>query len=656
MATSDNIQSVSLVSELSADFLTYSTAIFNRALPDVVDGLKVAQRRVLISLHDLRLWPDSPYCKVTRVEGHTLGTYHPQGGCAGTIINLGQESALRYTLTGIHGNAGGSIQTGPYIGQMVSDDSPAAPRYLEVRATDFCQQIYLNEIRKGLGEWRDNYDGTRSEPVRIVPALPALLLNGSVGIASGYACSHVPWNLRDVINATTALIRNPKLTDTALAGKFSNPPEPPAGGRVVRDEGVRSALLTGRGQITTYGAWETEDRLAWGKRSVRPALIVTRLASGSSEKFLERVRDLADSDKLPGLLDAADHSSRDGIRIVLVTKTVEDRDRLLGALIHNGTGLKHVHSVNATAVGCDGKPRTVGVREAIRTWYGARVTYLAESHREEASRLRKELDRLTATLAVLNDLDRFIKTVRNAKDKPDAVAKVAKLWKLTEELARHVVSIPISTLIGTEKADIVRCHTDLSGRITRLETLSVPGPALDEHICAQIASLRPLCGPARAVWMDGDVPAQTVVTKASTERDKMAEEVKTLGISMRAFNQWLRDNTGKGKLADRWAEYKLDHVHRLQMTTRDGKKQRKEELAQIRTEMEGRGLPQRGQYGWNAFVAKYGTCRIDVIRANVDRWIESLPKRPRAPADPNQSKSKSTRAGRGGGVKAARRK
>jgi DNA gyrase subunit A len=650
---SDRTEPVSIVSELSSDFLAYSTAIFNRALPDVVDGLKVAQRRVLLSLHDLRLRPDSQYCKVTRVEGHTLGSYHPQGGCAGTIINLGQESAQRYTLTAIHGNAGGSIQTGEFIGQMVSDDSSAAPRYLEVRATQFAEQIYLQQIRPGIGEWRDNYDGTRSEPVRVVPALPALLLTGSVGIASGYACSHVPWNLRDVVSATTAWIRNPKITDAALAGKFTNPPEPPAGGRVVRDEGVRSALLTGRGQITTYGEWQTDDRLAWGKRSVRPALIVTRLASGSSEKFLDRVRDLADADKLPGLLDAADHSSRDGIRIVLVTKTVEDRDRLLSTLIYNGTGLKHVHSVNATAVGCDGKPATIGARDAISAWYGARVSYLAESNRAEADRLRIDLERLSATLAVLTDLDKFLKTIRTAKDKPDAVAKVARMWKLTPELARYVVGVPVSALINTERDDIVQRHADLSSRISGLELLSRPGPELNDHICAEIASLRGLCGPARAVWMTDNVPVQTATVKPSTDRERMAEEAKSLGISTRTFNQWVRDNTGTGKLAERWSEYKLDHVHRLQMTTRDGKKQRKEELARIRTEMEGRGLPKRGQYAWNAFIAKYGACRIDMIRANIDGWMESLP---RASANPNQSKSKPARAGRGGGVKKARGK
>jgi len=649
----NNTQLVSIEAELSADFLAYSTAIYNRALPDIVDGLKVAQRRVLLSLHDLRLWPDSPYCKVTRVEGHTLGTYHPQGGCSGTIINLGQESSLRYTLTAIHGNAGGSIQTGNFIGQMVSDDSPAAPRYLEVKATNFCQRVYLSEIRKGLGEWRDNYDGSRSEPTRIIPALPSLLLTGAVGIASGYACSHVPWNLRDVVNATIALIRTPGMTDAALVAKFTNPPEPPAGGRVVCDGGVRSALLTGRGQITVYGEWEIDDSLAWGKRSTRPALIVTRLASGSSEKFLERVRDFADAEKLPGLLDAADHSSRDGVRIVLVTKTVEDRDRLLGVLVHNGTGLKHTLSVNATAVGCDGKPRTVGVRESIRTWYEARVGYLTESNRSELNRLSIDSDRMVAILSVLNDLDNFISTVRGAKDKSDAVEKVSEVWGISADLAKYVINIPISTLINTEREDIQDRHDKLSDEIDNLTTLCTPGPALDTHICSELASLRGLCGPARSVWMGGDVPAHQQSVKPPTEREKMAEEAKALGISARVLDQWIRDNTGTGKLFDKWQEYKLEYDHRIQMTTRDGKKQRRIELDKIRADMEGRGLPRRGQYAWNAFLSQYESCRMDTIRDKVVEWLLKLPPPRNAHTNPDQPKSATPRTRRSRGSEEA---
>jgi DNA gyrase subunit A len=529
---------------------------------------------------------------------------------------------------------------------MVSDDSPAAPRYLEVRATPFCQKLYLDEIRKGLGEWRENYDGTNTEPIRIVPSLPALLLTGSVGIASGYACNHIPWNLRDVVSATTALIKNPKITDAALASKFSNPPEPPAGGRVVRDEGVRSALLTGKGQVVVYGSWELEDSLSWGKRSTRAAIIVTRLASGSSEKFLGRVRELADAEKLPGLLDAADYSSRDGIRIVLVAKTVEDRNRLLGTLIHNGTGLRHTHSVNATAVGCDGKPRTVGVRESIRTWYESRVAYLIESNKSAVNLLRTDTDRLQATLAILKDLDKFLKTVRSAKDKPDAVVKVSGIWKISPDLARYVIGIPVSTLISTEEQDILNRHTKLSGEIDNLTKLCTLGPALDAHICSEIASLRGLCGPARAVWMEDDVPTQQQPVRALTERDRMVVEAKSLGISSKVVNQWIRDNTGSGKLSEKWSEYKLEHLHRLQMTTREGKKQRKLELDKIRAEAEKKGLPRRGQYAWNAFISTCPTSRIDVIRARVGEWLSKLPKptSSRAQSDPGKSKPSTPRA------------
>jgi Type IIA topoisomerase (DNA gyrase/topo II, topoisomerase IV), A subunit len=219
---------------------------------------------------------------------------------------------MRYVLTDIHGNAGGSIQTGEYAGQMVSEDPPAAPRYLEVRATEVAEKLYMDEVVRGLGDWRPNYDGTSSELVRYVPKLPALLLTGAQGIASGYACHYVPYNLRDVVAATKAWIKRKDISDKSLLAKFSHPPELPQGGRVVKDDGLANALREGKGSITVLGEWETQDDMRWGKRSTRPALVITRLANGSSEKFLEKVRALAEEDKLPGLLDAADHLAARG--------------------------------------------------------------------------------------------------------------------------------------------------------------------------------------------------------------------------------------------------------------------------------------------------------------------------------------------------------
>jgi DNA gyrase subunit A len=642
--------SCSLTSELITDFLSYTVAIYNRALPHVVDGLKVAQRRVLVGMWDLDLRSDGRFVKVSRLDGTVLSRYHPHGSSASTAITMGQESSMRYTLSRVHGNVGGGVQDGPAIGQMVSEDSPAAARYLEIKSTHLAESLYLDQIRAGIGEWEDNYDGTCQEPSFIVPPLPVLLLTGAQGIASGYACHHIPYNMRDVINSTCAWIKNKNITSAQFLSRFTNPPEPPQGGRIVKNEKLMEFLRTGNGQVTSYGEWEKDDKLSWGKRSTRPALVVTRLAYGSSEKFLERVRDLADADKLPGLLDAADYSSRDGIRIVLVTKTVTDRDNLLSVLIHSGTGLKHVYNVNSVAVGMDGKPVTVSARDAVEAWYGERVKYLVELHNHQLRKLRSEQEKYLALEKILNDLDKFLKVVREAKDKTDAVTRVGKGWKLTEAQAKYVISVPISTLIATEKREVTDKLAGLTGQVNDLLPLCVPGPSLDEYICSQITSLRPLAGPSRAVWMTGEVPDAVTVERPLTERERLIEEGDRIGISKREVNRWIKENTGTGKLSDKWEEYKAQHVHRVQMTTRAGKKQRAEELARIRADAEARGLPSRGKYAWNAFMEKNKNVRIDLIRVSIEQWLSQLPKRPHAHTDSSQpvNSTPGNRGGRGG--------
>jgi DNA gyrase subunit A len=547
----------SISSELVSDFLSYSTAIYNRSLPDIVDGLKVAQRRVICGLKDLGLTPDRPYSKVSRAEGHILGTYHPQGGCAGTIINMGQYSTMRYVLTDIHGNAGGSVQAGRSIGQMVSEDPPAAARYLEVRLTPLARELYTSQIEKGLGEWRQNYDGTRSEPVRIVPRVPGLLVTGAQGIASGYACNHLPYHLLDVISVSTAIIRNPGITDSQISSRFRHPPEPQQGGRAEKGQGFSDIIKNGKGALTYYGEWETRDDIAWGKRSKRTGIIVTRLAYGSSEKFLERVRELADADRLPGLVDAADHSGREGIEIVLVCKTRESRDQILNTLIHQATGLRHTWNVNAVAVSLDGKPVRVGVRETVMAWYGERVKYLCQKYEGEISLLREKETRLSAVLRVLDDMDRFLGIVRSGKDKDEVVDSVSKGWGFDKETSRHVIGIPISVLIRTETESVKSDCETIQSQISDLQRLCHPGADLDNHICDQMTSLRPLVGPRRSIWMTGRV-SETPEDKKPEKGlgELMREEAKSLGVSTRAFNKWLKENLGHGDIKTRWSEFK----------------------------------------------------------------------------------------------------
>lgn len=612
--------SVSITNELIGDFLSYSTAIYNRALPDIVDGLKVAQRRVLMGMSDLNLKSSSAYCKVTKLEGNVLGRYHPQGNCSSTIINMGQQCTMRYVLTDIHGNAGGSIQTGEYAGQMVSEDPPAAPRYLEVRATEVAEKLYMDEVAKGLGDWRPNYDGTSSELVRYVPKLPALLLTGAQGIASGYACHYVPYNLSDVIAATRGWIKNKGISDKSLLAKFSHPPELPQGGRVVKDDGLVNALREGRGSITVLGEWETQDDMKWGKRSTRPALVITRLANGSSEKFLEKVRSLAEEDKLPGLLDAADHSSREGVRIVLVTKTKEQRNELITTLVHGNTGLKYNHNVNCVAVGLDNRPRTVGVKEVISTWYQEREKYLISKYSGEVDKLSEKLERLLSIIKVLDNIDKFIDILRKSKDKETAIGRVSKTWKMSRDMAQYVISVPVSTLIRTEKESVERECADVKNEIDGLKPLCHTGRELDDTICAQIASLRPLGGSTRALWMTESIPKTPSRQKGLTGEEKMIEHGKEIGLSSRYVRKWLKENMGQQRIEEKWAV----HMHEVRIRSREGRKEYKQQLDLIRAEAEQGGLPKRGKNAWNAFISENKDLPIPVISAKLSEWLQKI--------------------------------
>lgn len=568
--SSSNLKSCSITSELIGDFLSYSTAVFSRALPDCVDGLKTAQRRSLLGISDLALWSSSPYCKVSRLEGHVLGRYHPNGGCANTIINLGQQSSQRYALTDIHGNCGGSIQTGPCAGQKVSADGPAAARYLEVRATPFSESLYLSQIDRGLGEWRPNYDNSSSEPVRIVPALPALLLTGSTGIAAGYAANHIPYNLSDVISATVAWIGNRKITQTKLFAKFCSPPEPPQGGRIVKNEpSMRELMETGKGQVEVYGKWEYEDKVKWGKRGHKPGIIITHLANGSSEELVDKVHDLAERGKLEGLLSVADHSSRDGIRIEMVIKDASHRDDIIRSLL-DGTGLRHIHNINATAVGIDGKPSLFGVRQAIEVWYGQRVKYLVQKHSNEIKKLESEVKKLEGVMAVISSLDKFLKVVRTSKDKKSATAQVCKIWSLNLDVAEHVLAIPVSTLIATESDKVKQRLESLRGQVAVLQRLCSGGADLDRFIIDEVKSLKSLSTQSRSEWIDERPLSRVVVTPPSTPasgRERIVAEAKALGLTTRSINKWLKENVGQG-VELRWQQYKtlLESEGTLQKT------------------------------------------------------------------------------------------
>ena len=460
---------VSINNELKNSYLTYSVSIFNRALPDVTDGLKVAQRRIILGLKDLKLRPDGQYKKVSRLEGHVLGSYHPQGGCAGTAINMGQANSFRYLLTNIHGNVGGSIQTGLSTGQSISEDSPAAARYLEVKSSEFTQNVYINEIDKESCEWRDNYDGSTQEAHRIVPSLPALLVNGGVGIAAGYACHHVSYNLSEVIKGTAAYIQNKNITDKALY-KHITGPDLPQGARILKDDGVWAAFASGHGSIKVYGKWEIKQ-VNYKKKSKRDAIVVTSLASGSSERFLDKVKAAVDAGKIDQIVYAADHSSTEGIHIELVLKAHGNPQEVIGQLLAY-TNLYDTIGVNAMAIK-KSLPEMFGVKDIIATWHESRCKALVSRYSAECERIQDRMHILDGFLTILADIDAVIKTIKSSKTRETAHNNLRKKSKLSAPQAQAVMAMPLSRLVNAERMELKREKDELQEKYDELDRKSV---------------------------------------------------------------------------------------------------------------------------------------------------------------------------------------
>jgi DNA gyrase subunit A len=621
---------VSLTGELQKSYLTYSVAIFNRALPSVVDGLKSAQRRIILGLKDLNLKPDGQYKKVSRLEGHVLGSYHPQGGCAGTAINMGQAVAFRYLLTDIHGNVGGSIQSGPSIGQSISEDAPAAARYLEVKSTPLTQRMFVEEIDKHSCSWRDNYDGSTQEVIEVVPTIPSLLINGAQGIAAGYACHHISYNLSEVIKGVTEYVKNPRITSKSLF-KFIKGPDLSNGGRILNDDAVFQAFDKGSGSLKIYGTWEVK-KVAHGKKSTRDAIIITSLASGSSERFLERLKEGVESEKIVGVIDAQDHSSRTGIEIQVILKTGANPQEVISQLLAF-TNLYDTIGVNATAIS-SGLPTIFGVKDIIAEWYVARCNALRNRYKAECNRLEDKIHILDGLLAILADIDEVVKLIRASKTKETAADKLKKRWKLSDVQVSAVLAMPLSRLVNAERLELQSQKNDLQTQVALLMGIIGDQGQMDSHIIAQVESFKEFADKRRTQIVDKSaigVEKAKTTTKSGTRKvkmpsakDRIKEEGKKLGMKRTELTKFFADNAGNTDLKAKWSQFKEDWEHNRSLTTRAGRVERKNALELMKANAIKRGLPKRGQHCWNKFMEGRDKDKLKDLEAALKDWMANI--------------------------------
>ena len=440
---------VKIEEELKTSFLDYAmSAITARALPDVRDGLKPSQRRILVAMNDLNLAPGRGFRKCAKISGDTSGNYHPHGdeGVYATLVHLAQDFRLRYPLVDGQGNFG-SIDGYP----------PAAMRYTEARMTTATVEM-LAELDRDTVDMVDNYDETRTEPSVLPSRFPNLLCNGSVGISVAYATKIPPHNVTEVCDALAALIDEPEMTIDALM-EHVKAPDFPTGGVIHGMAGVRRAYRTGQGIIQLRARTHVEEL-----RDGRERIIVTEIPFlVDKSTLLEKMADLVRNKVVDEISNLRDESGRDGLRIVIELKRGTQSEVVLNQLFSHSM-LQQNFGVNAIAI-VDGRPKTLNLKRLCEHYLSHRHEVVLRRTRFDLSRAEARAHLLEGLRVALDNIDDVIELIRSSADPAEARGRLMAGFELSEIQANAILSMPLQRLTGLERDKIEAEYQELQEAI-----------------------------------------------------------------------------------------------------------------------------------------------------------------------------------------------
>lgn len=403
---------VNIEEELKQSYLDYAmSVIVGRALPDVRDGLKPVHRRVLFAMRELGNDYNKPYKKSARIVGDVIGKYHPHGDTAvyDTIVRMAQDFSMRYLLVDGQGNFG-----------SVDGDSPAAMRYTEVRLSEFAHAL-MEDLDKETVDFVPNYDESEMIPAVFPTRIPHLLINGSSGIAVGMATNIPPHNLREVLDATLALIDNPELTSLELI-QYVPGPDFPTSGIIYGRSGIINAYQTGRGSVVMRAKTHIETDEKSGKDSI----IVTELPyQVNKARLIEKIAELVKEKKLEGITELRDESDKDGMRIVIELRRGEIADVLINNLYMH-TQLQTSFGINTVAL-VNGQPRTLNLKDILQAFIEHRQEVVTRRTMHDLRKARDRAHLLEGLTVALNNIDEMIALIKAARE--PAQAKAALLQK-----------------------------------------------------------------------------------------------------------------------------------------------------------------------------------------------------------------------------------
>ncbi len=452
--TEQGIIPVPIVDEMRSAYLNYAMSVItSRALPDARDGLKPVHRRILYAMHKGGVTANAKTRKSARVVGDVIGKYHPHGDTAvyESMVHLAQDFATRYVLIIGQGNFG-----------SVDGDNAAAMRYTEVKLSKLSGEM-LDGLNKNTVDFRDNYDASEKEPVVLPAAVPNLLLNGGLGIAVGMATNIPPHNLREVIDATTHLISNPKATTDDLL-EFIKGPDFPLGGLVFNQKDIAHAYAHGRGGIVCRGEAEIVEEKK-GKTQIVITSIPYRV---NKAKLIERIADLVRSKKIDGIKALRDESAND-IRIVIELKGTAHPQTILNSIYKN-TQLEEVFHYNCVAL-VDGVPKTLGLKEMLEVFIKHRIEVVTRRLQFDLKVAEDREHILLGLKKALDHIDEVIKLIRASKDVPTAHAGLMKKWKFSDKQATAILEMKLQKLANLERKKIEDELAELAKLIAKLKSI-----------------------------------------------------------------------------------------------------------------------------------------------------------------------------------------
>lgn len=450
-----NITETDLSKEIRRDFLEYSmSVIVARALPDVRDGLKPVQRRILYSMYEMNNTPDKPYRKCARIVGDTMGKYHPHGDSSiyGALVYMAQDWNLRETLVDGHGNFG-----------SMDGDGAAAMRYTEARMSKIAMEM-LRDIDKDTVDMQDNYDGELKEPAVLPSRFPNLLVNGSMGIAVGMATNIAPHNLGEVIDGIIAVMNNPEITTSELM-QYIKGPDFPTGGFIIGRGGIRKAFETGRGTIIMRGKTRIED-MPNGKKRI---IIYEIPYAVNKANMVEKIAALAREKKIEGITDLRDESNMDGIRVVLELRKDVQPEVLLNQL-YKLSPLQSTFGVN-NVVMFDGAPRQASMKELIEGYVKFQEEVIVRRTQFDLKKAKDRAHILEGLRIAVDNLDAIIHTIRDSRDANEAMPRLMDGFGLDEIQAKAILDMQFRRLTGLEREKIETEYQDLLIKIADLEDI-----------------------------------------------------------------------------------------------------------------------------------------------------------------------------------------